>query len=86
MESNSDSEKEPVKPAPKVTANSAANKEERSSDDPESSQPPFFMGGGTPNSATFLSVYGLQGEKIYIFLKWPKCCLVSDNTRKKVFK
>ena len=41
MESNSDSEKEPVKPAPKVTANSAANKEERSSDDPESSQPPL---------------------------------------------
>ena len=41
MESNSDSEKEPVKPAPKVTTNSAANKEERSSDDPESSQPPL---------------------------------------------
>ena len=44
------------------------------------------FGGGTPNSAIFLSVFDLQGGKNIFFLqKCPKCGLVSEKTRKKVF-
>ena len=86
MESNSDSEKEPVKPAPKVTANSAANKEERSSDDPESSQPPLTNLMWIKKRPKKLKNFNFRGgEYIFLFTNFLKTCLKSVLGHSKSF-
>ena len=44
-----------------------------------------FFGGEPPTLQFFEVFWTSKGEKIFFFQKWPKCGLVLEKTRKKVF-